>query len=269
MTVNSHRNNCALIPPPYASPVAHDLPLTLLLDDADVVAVDKPAGLSIAPGRAEADSAIERLGRQLGLPSSGADDPRLRLVHRLDKPTSGVLLLAKHVAAQRHLSHQFQNNRTVKQYLALVAGRVAADSGEVAADLDRHPTDPRRMAVVRRGGRAASTAWEVAERYRQFTLLRVRPATGRTHQIRVHLAHVGHPLAIDPLYGPADPILLSAVKRGYRPKPGADERPLIARVPLHAASLSFDAPAGGRVTVESPVPKDLAAALRQLGKYGR
>src|SRR5215218_675214 len=105
----------------------------------------KPAGLATIPGRGEDDSVLERLGRQLGLPSGGSADPRVRVVHRLDKDTSGVLLFAKHVAAQRHLSHQFQNNAIEKQYLALVVGRPAQPEGEIDAPLARHPTDPTRM----------------------------------------------------------------------------------------------------------------------------
>ena len=249
--------------------------LDVLAQTGDWVAVMKPAGLATIPGRGEDDSVLERLGRQLGLPSSGAADPRIRVVHRLDKDTSGVLLFAKHAASQRHLSYQFQSNAIGKEYLALVAGRPPAVEGEVDAALAPHPTRALRMAVVRHGGRPARTAWRVEEAFRNFTLLRVFPKTGKTHQIRVHLQSIGLPLAIDPLYhstrGGGDPpgLRLSSFKRGYRPVTGETERPLIERLTLHAEWLRFQAPTGEDVRIEAPLPKDFRAALNMLRKYGR
>jgi 23S rRNA pseudouridine955/2504/2580 synthase/23S rRNA pseudouridine1911/1915/1917 synthase len=241
----------------------------------DWVAVMKPAGLATIPGRGEDDSVLERLGRQLGLASSGTDDPRVRVVHRLDKDTSGVLLFAKHVAAQRHLSHQFQNNTVRKEYLALVVGRPATAEGEVDAPLARHPTSPQRMAVVRHGGQPARTAWRVEQQFRDFALLRVFPKTGKTHQIRVHLQSIGLPLAIDPLYnaprggGQAPGLMLSSFKRGYRPAAGETERPLVERLTLHAEKLALQDLNGTGVEVEAPPPKDFRSALNMLRKYGR
>ena len=234
----------------------------------------KPAGLATIPGRAETDSVLERLARQLGLPSSGTADPRVRVVHRLDKDTSGVLLFAKHAAAQRHLSHQFQNNTVEKQYLALVVGRPPQAEGEIDAPLARHPTDPTRMSVVKHGGRPARTAWRIEQQFRGFTLLRVFPKTGKTHQIRVHLKHAGLPLAIDPLYnrprpGASGALMLSSFKRDYRPTRGEHERPLMERLTLHAEKLAFTDPGGTRVTLEAPLPKDLRATLNQLARHGR
>src|SRR3954469_6217048 len=130
--------------------------LEILGETPDWVAVAKPAGLATIPGRGEDDSVLERLGRQLGLPSSGTEDPRVRVVHRLDKDTSGVLLFAKHTAAQRHLSHQFQNNTIEKEYLALVIGRPEAESGDIDAPLAPHPTSPQRMIVSKHGRNARS-----------------------------------------------------------------------------------------------------------------
>src|SRR5688572_20960789 len=142
--------------------------LAILAETSDWVAVSKPAGLATIPGRGEDTSVLEQLAAQLGLPAAGTDDPRLRIVHRLDKDTSGVLLFAKHVAAQRHLSHQFQNNAVEKQYLALVVGRPQQPEGEIDAPLGRHPADPKRMAVVRHGGRPARTAWQTEETFRGY-----------------------------------------------------------------------------------------------------
>jgi 23S rRNA pseudouridine1911/1915/1917 synthase len=255
--------------------VARHDELEILSQTVDWVAVMKPAGLATIPGRAETDSVLERLGRQLGLPSSGTEDPRLRVVHRLDKDTSGVLVFARHVAAQRHFSHQFQNNIIEKEYLALVRGRPGTTGGTVDAPLARHPASKERMAVVKHGGRPARTEWVVEETFRDVALLRVFPKTGKTHQIRVHLASVGLPLAIDPLYnaprgpGPGPGLLLSSFKRGYRPTGREAERPLIDRLTLHAEKLRFRDLDGAPVEVVAPLPKDFRAALNMLRKYAR
>ena len=247
--------------------------LPILLDDADLVAVNKPAGLATIPGRGEDDSVLETLARQLNLPCTGTEDPRIRVVHRLDKDTSGVLLFAKHVDAQRHLSHQFQNNTIEKEYIALVAGRPQTDGGEIDAPLGPHPTSPQRM-IVSKHGRNARSFWQVEKRFRGFALLRVFPKTGKTHQIRVHLAHIGLPLAIDPLYNPprggaAIGLLLSQFKRDYRESRGHEERPLIARLTLHAEKLRFVHPNGKQMEIVAPVPKDFRAALNMLTKYAQ
>jgi len=247
-------------------------PLTILRQTDRWIAVAKPAGLAVIPGRAESDSVVQALGRQLNLPSSGAADPRVRVVHRLDKETSGVLLYALDAATQRHFCHQFQNNTIDKQYLALVVGRVEQDEGDIQTQISPHPTSPLKMAVVRHGGRPARTLYRVESRYRQFTLVRLFPKTGKTHQIRVHMAHLGHPLAIDPLYYAgrnADGLFLSRFKRDYREKRGEEERPLISRLPLHALSLAFADENGDRITIEAPLSKDFRAIINMLEKHGK
>jgi len=238
--------------------------LQVLFDSPDFIAVAKPAGLATIPGRGEDDCVLERLSRQTGLPCSGISDPRLRVVHRLDKDTSGVLLFAKHVEAQRHVSHQFQNNTIQKEYLALIAGRPTEDSGDIDAPLAVHPTVKTRMCVSKHG-RPARTLWKVEQRFRQGTLLRVFPKTGKTHQIRVHLASIQLPLWIDPIYGGHEPIYLSKVKRNYRPS-DHEERPLIARLTLHAEKLRFKDLSGAEVELAAPLPKDFRATVNQLSK---
>lgn len=258
---------------PRGQPPRREPSLTVLWSGPGLVAIDKPAGLATIPGRGETDSVLERLARQLGLPHTGSDDPRVRLVHRLDKHTSGVLLMATSVEAQRLLSHQFQNNTVSKEYLALVAGRPEKETGTVDAPLAPHPTSRLHMAISRHG-RPARTDWVVEERLGAYALLRCFPRTGKTHQIRVHLRHVGLPLAVDPLYNPPPPgeaegIYLSRFKRGYRAAKGERERPLIDRLTLHAHRLTFALADGQRVSVEAPVPKDLRAAVAQLRRHAR
>jgi 23S rRNA pseudouridine1911/1915/1917 synthase len=241
-------------------------PLEILLDTPDLVAIHKPTGLATIHGRGETTSALEQLAAQVGLPSSGTTDPRVRVVHRLDKDTSGVLLFARHVAAQRHLSHQFQNNQVEKEYLALVVGRPLDDEGEIDEKIGVHPANPKLMTATKHG-RPALTRWRVEQRFRNLTLLRVFPKTGKTHQIRVHLRSIGLPLAVDPLYNPqAPPVMLSAHKRDYRPTRGDEERPLIARLTLHAEKLRFKDLAGVEVELHAPLPKDFRATVNQLGK---
>ena len=154
--------------------------------------------------RAETDSLLEQLARQLNLPHSGSADPRLRIVHRLDKGTSGVLLMAKDINTQRHFSHQFQNNLVKKEYLAIVAARPQEAQGEINAPLAPHPTSRDRMAISK-SGRPAKTLWKFERRLGRFALIRCFPQTGKTHQIRVHLKSIGLPLAVDPLYNPPHP----------------------------------------------------------------
>lgn len=249
----------------------HGMQIAILWEDDQFIAVEKPAGLASIPGRGEEQSVLDVLGRQLKMAISGTADPRLRIVHRLDKGTSGVLLLAKNQAAQRHVAMQFQNGQVKKQYLAIVAGEPGEPRGVIDAPLAPNPNSRDRM-MVSRQGKPAVTEWQVVQRMRRFALLRCFPRTGRTHQIRVHLKSIGLPLAVDPLYNsPATEagIFLSRYKRDYRPTRGEEERPLIARLTLHAEKLEFQHSDGQQIIVESRPPKDFRATVNQLGKLSR
>lgn len=266
---------------PPGPPVAPPLQVAVLFEDEDVLVVDKPAGLAVEPERWERgracvagallELALERSGvetRQSSRPTGGLGF-RPRIVHRIDKDTSGVLVVAKTLEAERSLREAFAARRVSKRYLALVEGEhPLADGEEEQIDLPIAP-DRRRSGrmVVDDRGKEASTRLRVVQRFRGYTLLECAPKTGRTHQIRVHLAARGFPLAIDPVYGRKDEIRLSALKRGYKPKRGAVERPLMDRLTLHAHSVRFEADVLGReIAVESAPPKDFARVLKQLEK---
>jgi 23S rRNA pseudouridine1911/1915/1917 synthase len=270
-------------PPP---PVAPRRALPILYEDGDLLVVDKPAGMAVEPerwarGAATLAGALLELARARS-PEHGAAAPlagraaagplelRLRAVHRLDKDTSGVLVVAKHLEAERALRAAFEHDRVEKTYLALVEGEhPLAEGEEELIDRALGPDEKRsgRVAVLVHGGKPAQTRIAVEQRFRGYTLLRCRPLTGRTHQIRVHLAATGFPLAVDPLYGRRSELCLSALKAGYKRKSGRPERPLVSRLTLHAAEIVLPAPGGGPpIRVGSPLPKDLANLLKQLGR---
>jgi RluA family pseudouridine synthase len=237
--------------------------ITILHQDEDILVVNKPAGVLVIPDRAGRGGILRLLRAKLAL----SDEQELRLVHRIDRDTSGALLIARHIHAQRALVEQFQKRRIVKKYLALVAGQPGTEGGTIdqriaaAGRAGRYRVDP--------AGKRAITKWRVVRRFAGFCLLECRPVTGRTHQIRVHLQHAGLPLAVDPVYGGGESLRLSQFKSGYKRSTRRPETPLIRRLTLHAHSLRFAHPAAGQVMqVEAPLPDDLARALRQLQKYG-
>jgi len=241
--------------------------LTVLYEDEHVLAIDKPAALPVEPDRWAPDLPnLAGVLADLGMRGSF----RPRLVHRLDKDTSGVVVAARTLEAERSLRTSFDQHRVDKEYLALVEGEHPLSDGE-AEEIDR-PIGPdrRRSGRMRvcEEGKPAQTSVEVEQRFRGFTLLRCRPRTGRTHQLRVHLAAEGFPLVVDPLYGRRRALMLSEIKAGYRPKRGRPERPLIDRLSLHAARITFPDPAdeAHTVSVEAPLPEDLARTLKQLAK---
>lgn len=249
-----------IVPAPLAG-------LGFLWEGPGVLAVDKPSGVAVETERGQDErplkaALLHRLRSQLG---PDVLLPRPRIVHRLDKDTTGVLLVATTRQALQELTRQLEAHEMRKEYLALVLGRVGEDSGVVDLDVvDKHAPSSKRAATAQ----PARTRWEVAERFSTHTLVRAWPETGRQHQIRQHLASLGHPLAVDADYGGGKSLLLSTLKRrGFRSK-GDEERPLLARLSLHAHRLTFTPPgASAPVTVEAPVPDDLEVALKQLRRW--
>jgi 23S rRNA pseudouridine1911/1915/1917 synthase len=237
------------IDPPPLQAAPEDIPLTILYEDGGVVAVDKPAGMVVHAGAGvHSGTLVNALLHRFGGLSSVGGTERPGIVHRLDRYTSGVLLIAKNDAAHRDLAAQFAGRRVEKVYLTLVEGRVAHDSGRIERPIARDPIRRTRMTARLAQGRAAWSQYRVLERFRGFTLLEVRIGTGRTHQIRVHLSSIGHPVAGDTLYG---------AKRS----PEGHE----ARFFLHSHRITFASPGGGEaVTVTSPLPPDLQAWLDSI-----
>jgi 23S rRNA pseudouridine1911/1915/1917 synthase len=229
---------------------APDVPVSVVYEDEDLLIVDKPAGLVVhpAPGHHEGTLVQALLARQRDL-GGIAGVLRPGIVHRLDRETSGLLVVAKHDAAQISLMAQFRSRRVKKTYLALVAGEVAAASGRIEAPIGRHPTHRTMMAVVA-DGRPAVTSYRVRERFPGWTLLEVDLITGRTHQIRVHLAAIGHPVAGDATYG-------TGVART-----GPEG---LHRLFLHSWRLELVSPSRGElIRAVSPLPAELEDVLLRL-----
>jgi 23S rRNA pseudouridine1911/1915/1917 synthase len=249
--------------------------LSIIYEDDDLLVIDKPAGLLVIPDRWDASkpTVVKLVRAYLTIQAAAkgtisAEPPRIWVVHRLDRDTSGVLILAKSSRVHAALSQQFERGTVMKTYLALVSGQDIHAEGVIRLPIGPHPQKPGRMTVQRRQGKSAITRYTAVGRFRAYTLLEVRPQTGRSHQIRVHLQAIGHPLAIDPLYGSNAPLLLSALKPSYRPKAGMVEHPLMTRLTLHAQALELMHPTYGRpCTWVAPLPKDFAAVLRNLRRY--
>lgn len=243
-----------------AKPVSVDIPL--LYQDEHLLVVDKPAGVVVIPDRMGKGGLLRTLRKQLHL----TDEDDLRVVHRIDRETTGALLVARSLVMQRALVTQFQLRKVSKMYLALVIGQPAADSGMVDQRIAKSAKAG--MMKIDPAGKRAITRWRVKERFYGYCLLECRPVTGRTHQIRLHMQHIAMPLIVDPLYGGTEGLYLSQIKMSYKQSTRKQERPLLSRLPLHAASIRFTHPATGQeMTVQSPVPKDLATAIKQLEKY--
>ena len=236
--------------------------------DSDLHVIGKPAGWSTVSERwdPQAPTAVRELWKVWQ--KDDADALKPHIVHRLDKDTSGLLVFARHRDAQAELRRQFREREVKKCYLALVAGIPRDREGNIEIEIGPDPRRPGKMRQVRHGGKKCETRYEVVEHFRDLSWVRLHPTTGRTHQIRVSLASIGHPVAIDPLYGSADPVFLSRYKRRYRSS--GPERPLVERLTLHAESLTFTHPSKGEVmTLRAPLPRDLAATLRQLQRWAR
>jgi 23S rRNA pseudouridine1911/1915/1917 synthase len=240
------RIHVSLPPPEQVSLVAEPIPLDVIYEDDDLLLIDKPAGLVVhpSPGHTAHTLVNALLARCPDLANFG-DVMRPGIVHRLDRDTSGLMIVAKNSAAQQHLINQFKARAVSKSYLVLVKGKLTPSQGIIDASVGRDPSNRKRMAVVS-GGRQAQTRYKVKEYLGDYTLLDVITETGRTHQIRVHLSAIGYPVVGDPIYG---------VKSAY-----------VKRQFVHAYRLGFHLPASGEYReFTCELPPDLKQALRFIG----
>lgn len=258
---------CANPPPPEpVAVVPEPVAFTIVYEDASLIVVDKPAGLVVHPAAGHAAGTLVNglLHHCRDLEGIGGER-RPGIVHRLDKDTSGLLVVAKNDRVHQHLSRQFKARQVDKSYLALVWGTPDKESGCIDRPVGRHAVERKRMAVVAHGGREALTLWQVRERLPGTTLLSVTLKTGRTHQIRVHCQSIGHPLVGDPVYG----------RRGLNKlaRNAAAPEALLSqarRQMLHAARLAFTHPDSDRLLIfEAPLPADMTALLGALREVAR
>ena len=241
-----------VLPPPRVTELLpEDIPLDIVYEDKDIAVINKEKGMVVhpAPGN-ETGTLVNALMYRLKDLSGIGGELRPGIVHRIDKLTSGLIVVAKNDAAHRALAEQMKLHTAHRSYLAIVEGNIKEDSGTVNAPIGRHKTDRKRMAVTP-NGREAVTHWRVLERYGAFTLLALALETGRTHQIRVHMAYIRHPVAGDTVYGPE------------KPKLG------LTGQALHAAKLTLTHPSTGEtLSFYAPVPAWFCAALKRAGRNG-
>ncbi|MCC6745768.1 MAG: RluA family pseudouridine synthase [Acidobacteria bacterium] len=250
--------------PPPADLVAEDIPLSVVHEDAEVLVLEKAAGMVVHPGSGIASGTVANgLAWRYGT-ALGGDPWRPGIVHRLDRDTSGLMVVARTPAAHAHLSAQFQARTVTKRYLAMVYGRIFSGEGRCEQPIGRHPQIRVRMAIARAGkGRPALTIYRVLERFDECTLLDVNIRTGRTHQIRVHLAAAGHAVLADETYA-------KGRSKGLRSAPLRGRVDSIGRQFLHAAFLAFDHPASGaRLEFNSSLPEPLSGFLEYCREHVR
>lgn len=251
------------IPPPApAVPQAEELPLAILYEDSDLIVLDKAAGMSVHPGAGNPDGTlVNALLSHCDDLSGIGGEIRPGIVHRIDKDTSGVIVVAKNDRAHLELARQFEEHSIKRVYFALVYGSPKTEKGRIEAAIGRHPVDRKKMSGKARRGKHAVTHWKVIGRYGPVTAVELRLETGRTHQIRVHLSEAGFPLLGDPVYGGSgrltglkDPALQALIRK-------------LGRQALHARILGFLHPASGEyLEFSSPLPEDMARILDHLNK---
>ncbi|MEQ8846424.1 RluA family pseudouridine synthase [Botrimarina sp.] len=259
------------VPLPDEGPRPEAIPLDVLYEDDDLVVVDKPPGMVVHPAKGHwGGTLVAALAHRFGDALSSAGGPhRPGVVHRLDRDTSGVIVVAKHDVAHASLAAQFADRTTEKVYLAIVLGEPDRDADVVDEPIGPHPHVREKMAIRRDHAyaRPALTTFAVVERLRRCSLLRVTPKTGRTHQIRVHLAHAGHPVLCDKQYGGRSRITASELD-GRTALP--DDAALLQRQALHAFRLGVDHPTtGARLTFEAALPDDMRRVLDHLRTTSR
>jgi 23S rRNA pseudouridine1911/1915/1917 synthase len=254
--------------PTHELPVPENIPLDILYEDEFLAVVNKPADMVVHPAKGHwSGTLVNAIQYRFGQLSNVNGDHRPGIVHRLDRDTSGVILIAKEESAHRHLSYQFETRKVFKEYVAITSGVLERDSDYIEGKITRHPNDRVKMTVTEEEdeGKEASTYYEVIERFRGFSFCRMHPRTGRTHQIRVHIASIGCPVLADKTYGGRDCLKLSELVPNLRVE---EDEVLMPRQALHAHRLRFTHPQLRTVIeAKAPLPPDFERTLAALRKY--
>jgi 23S rRNA pseudouridine1911/1915/1917 synthase len=254
--------------PTHDLPVPEDIPLTVLYEDEWLAVINKPPDMVVHPAKGHwSGTLVNALQFRFSELSHVNGDYRPGIVHRLDRDTSGVILVAKEEQAHRHLSYQFETRKIFKEYVAITAGVLDRDSDYIESRITKHPHDRIKMVVTRDEdeSKEACSYYEAMERFRGFTLCRIQPRTGRTHQIRVHLASIGCPVLADKTYGGRDSFRLSDLVAGLPPE---RDEVLLNRQALHAYRLRFTHPHRGTVIeAVAPLPADMERTLSALREH--
>jgi 23S rRNA pseudouridine1911/1915/1917 synthase len=254
--------------PTHDAPVPEDIPLEILYEDEFLAVINKPADMVVHPAKGHwSGTLVNALQFHFGQLSHLSGDYRPGIVHRLDRDTSGVILVAKDEFTHRDLSFQFETRKIFKEYQALTAGKLDRDSDYIEGRIGRHPHDRVKMAIAAEEdeGKEACSYYEVIERFRGFSFCRICPRTGRTHQIRVHLASIGCPVLADKIYSGRDALRLSDLLPGLEE---SADRVLLSRQALHAARLRFFHPRLRKtIEAEARLPPEFEATLTALRQY--
>lgn len=242
-----------------------DIPLVIIFEDDHLLVINKPPDMVVHPARGHARGTLVNALAHYCNRLSGVNGPlRPGIVHRLDRDTSGVIIVAKTDQAHCRIAHQFENREVKKEYIAVVYGEMGFDSDVITAPLGRHVRFREKVDIRYDIGKASISRYEVVERYKGFTMVKVFPKTGRTHQIRVHMRHIGYPIVADSLYSRKDSLYMSDLLQGDI----NDDNPLIERQALHAARIGFIHPVSNKlVEFEAQLPDDMTNLINGLRKY--
>jgi 23S rRNA pseudouridine1911/1915/1917 synthase len=230
----------------------------IIAEDENWIAVNKPSGLLSIPDREGKDVSLKSMLKE--------KYGEIFTVHRIDKDTSGLIVFAKNEITHKHLSKQFEDRQTKKIYQGLVIGSLPDKKGRIDEPIAEHPSQNGTM-IIHRKGKESITDYEVLEDFGIYSFVQFQIHTGRTHQIRVHMKNLGHPVVCDPLYGDGKAVLISGLKKKYNlSKNELEERPILGRLALHAFQLAFIDINGKKIELEAPLHKDIRATLQQLAK---
>ena len=235
--------------------------LDILFENDDFVAVNKPAGLLSIPASDGKDISLKDLLKE--------KYKNIFTVHRLDRETSGVIVFAKNELSHKFLSQEFESREVIKIYEGIAHGILSQKKDSINVPIEKH-SSKRNIMIVNKKGKPSLTDYEVLEEFGSYSLVKFRIHTGRTHQIRVHMKYIGHPVVCDDLYGDGQPIFISSFKKKFKlSKLEEEEKPILSRLALHSSSISFKHTNGNEYTIEAPLLKDMKALLQQLRKWSK